>query len=164
MISLDVVSLFTNLPKELIMDAINKRWSDIAQHTDLSREEFIEMVHRILNQTYFIFDGTIYSQIDGMPMGSPFSPIAAEITMDVLLDTVVEWVQLTMDITLTVVKKYVDDLYLIVPETCVLEIIAIFNSANIDVQFTYEMEKDFCLNYLDMTIIRDPIDGTITTK
>lgn len=110
MISLDVVSLFTNLPKELIMDAINKRWSDIAQHTDLSREEFIEMVHRILNQTYFIFDGTIYSQIDGMPMGSPFSPIAAEITMDVLLDTVVEWAQLTMDITLTVVKKYVDDL------------------------------------------------------
>jgi len=71
LISLDVQSLFTNVPEELVLEAINNRWDHIKEKTKITKKEFIIAVKFILNSTFFTFDKVTYRQIFGTPMGSP---------------------------------------------------------------------------------------------
>ncbi|XP_011858350.1 PREDICTED: uncharacterized protein LOC105555909, partial [Vollenhovia emeryi] len=79
LISLDVISLFTNIPIDLVVSSIEYRWNLIALKTNIPHMEFIKVLKFILESTYFTFDNTIYRQTFGCPMGSPLSPIIAEI-------------------------------------------------------------------------------------
>lgn len=53
-----------------------------------------------------------------------------------------------------VIKKYVDDLILALPPDKVLEVLNIFNSYNPNIQFTYEVEQEEKLPFLDMVLVR----------
>lgn len=163
MASFDVVSLFTNLPTEYMVEAMEDRWPEISTHTLLTKDEFFDLVRLILKQNYFSFDKKIYTQQSGLPMGSCMSPIGAEIALDKLLDTVTQWVYNELGVRLCV-KKYVDDLWLELPANLTNEILSIFNSADINIQFTIEIEKNGCLPFLDMVVIRNIQNGTITTR
>ncbi|XP_018308772.1 uncharacterized protein [Mycetomoellerius zeteki] len=81
LVSLDVVSLFTNVPIELVSDGIAKRWEYISGKTVIPLNEFLIAVRLVLNSTFFMFNNKYYKQIFGTPMGSPLSPIAADIVM-----------------------------------------------------------------------------------
>lgn len=69
LISLDVVSLFTNIPLELALDNVSSKWSHIEKKYVLSRDEFSYAVRFVLNSTYFSFDGSFYKQIFGTCTG-----------------------------------------------------------------------------------------------
>ena len=75
MISLDATSLYTNVPKTLVIPAIRNRWNDIAPNTLFSLDQFIHALEFVIDSTSFKFDDVYYEQIFGMPMGSPLSPI-----------------------------------------------------------------------------------------
>jgi len=79
--SLDVVSLFTNVPIDLILNSIEKRWVHISTKTNISKEEFVTTVKFILNSIFFTFNNKFYKQIFSTLMGSPLSPIIADIVM-----------------------------------------------------------------------------------
>lgn len=81
LVSLDVKSLFTNVPINLAINNINNRWHMIEKNTKFSKEEFIAGIRFILLYTFFKFDRKIYKQTFGSPMGSPLSPVIADITM-----------------------------------------------------------------------------------
>jgi len=51
--SLDVVFLFTNVPVDLALNSIEKRWIYIFTKTNISKEEFVTAVKFILNSTFF---------------------------------------------------------------------------------------------------------------
>jgi len=70
-ISLDVVSLFTNVPIDLIKDSIVKRWYHISRNTAIPLNEFLTAINMIVDSTYFIFNKIYYKQIFGTPMSSP---------------------------------------------------------------------------------------------
>ncbi|GAB1861615.1 hypothetical protein CAJAP_02694 [Camponotus japonicus] len=82
MISLDVTALFTNIPKDLVLSAVTKRWNYIAPNTKFSLSQFLYAIETVLDSTSFSFNGQFYEQIFGSPMGSPLSPILADIVMD----------------------------------------------------------------------------------
>ena len=69
---LDVVSLFTMIP---IKEAINV----IEELTD---PETLHLVCLCLNSTFFSFMGDLYEQTCGVAMGSPLSPIIANLFME----------------------------------------------------------------------------------
>jgi len=81
MLSLDVKSLFTNIPSELVIIAINNRWQHIEKATKITKKEFICAVQFILNSTFFTFDNVIYKQIFGTLMGSPLLLVLADLVM-----------------------------------------------------------------------------------
>ena len=53
MISLDVISLSTNIPLDLVLISIEKRWYCISKFTKLSLEQFKLGIKILMEQTFF---------------------------------------------------------------------------------------------------------------
>lgn len=150
--SFDVVSLFPSIPVDLALKIIEDRWNEITIHTDMSKSLFLNILKFcIKDNRYFKYDGKIYAQKKGLPMGSPASPIVADIVMEKLLDTCIG----NLTKKPKILTKYVDDLFSIVPE-CEIELIMNgLNSFHRNIKFTMEKEIDSRLPYLDTLVIRD---------
>jgi len=82
LISLNVTSLFTNVP--FVLDSVSKRWSLIEINTKISKNEFIQAIKFVFSSTYFTFNNIIYKQTFGTPMGSPLSPVIADESWEIL--------------------------------------------------------------------------------
>jgi len=67
LISLNVKSLFTNIPVELVTEGINRRWEYIEKVTKIFKIKFIDAVRFVLNSIFFTFDNIICKQIFGAP-------------------------------------------------------------------------------------------------
>jgi len=50
--SLDVISLFTNIFTEYVINSINKWWKDIKANTNISKTEFTSGIKLIINSTF----------------------------------------------------------------------------------------------------------------
>lgn len=76
LISIDVTDLFTNIPKKLVVKAINNKWNLISFFTNIQLNDFIELVEFCFNSSYFLFDGlflpTNFRLRDGEPSLSNF--------------------------------------------------------------------------------------------
>ena len=110
MVSFDVVSLFNAIPVIKACEFIRKKL--IENHTLHLRTNYIVS---ILSYSYFIYKDTVYKQVHGCAMGSPVSPIVANLCMEEIEETA---------ITLTPVppkiwKRYVDDVFCIIKEDSV---------------------------------------------
>jgi len=81
LVSLDVISLFTNVPLNLALESISNRWSHICRSTKIPKSEFLNAIKIILDSTFFKFNNKIYKQNFGTSMGSPLSPVIADIVM-----------------------------------------------------------------------------------
>ncbi|XP_018364720.1 PREDICTED: uncharacterized protein LOC108762281 [Trachymyrmex cornetzi] len=148
LVSLDVVSLFTNVPLELAMKALSNRWGHIEKNCKIPKEEFLKAVQLILDSTYFTFDKQIYKQTFGTPMGSPLSPIIADMVMQDLESRVLS----TIEFPVLFYYRYVDDIVLCLPTTEVEGILERFNSFHPRLQFTIEVGGN-AINFLDTTIM-----------
>ncbi|XP_035701630.1 uncharacterized protein LOC110862652 [Folsomia candida] len=90
--SFDVTSLYTNVPQQHTINYIKqrlkeeKRWKQI---TNLEEIDILEMLNLCLECNYFLFRGNLYYQNDGVPMGSPVSPIFADLFMESLEENIV---------------------------------------------------------------------------
>ena len=152
LISLDVVSLFTNIPVDLALESISNRWNDIGASCDIPRDEFMIAIRFVLNSTFFTFNGICYQQTFGTPMGSPLSPIVADITLQDLECRVLE----TLPFSFPFYFRYVDDIALAAPISALKIILDSFNSVHPRIQFTLEEGVDNRLNFLDVSMfIRD---------
>ena len=74
----------------------------------LSVDDIVELVKFLCNTTYFSFNGTIYEQKFGTVMGSPISPILANLFMEDLEQTAL--LTCPQDIKQPLWKRYVDDI------------------------------------------------------
>jgi Reverse transcriptase (RNA-dependent DNA polymerase) len=149
-VSLDVVSLFDNIPLQLIKDSIDKHWLAIQNNCTLSKESFFNALDFIFQTTYFAYDNNYYKKILGTPMGSTVSPIVAQYVMDDLLDTVIP----NLPFNFTFIKKYVDDIICAIPANFTDDILQFFNAYNPHIQFTIELERDRKIPFLDTLLIR----------
>lgn len=149
LISLDVVSLFTNVPIEMAIDSVSVRWDHISLNCNISKSEFIIAVRMILDSTFFIFNGVIYKQNFGTPMGSPLSPIIADIVLQDLEARALASLRFTPPFYV----RYVDDIALAAPSHLHGHILQIFNAFHPRLQFTMEIDEENRLNFLDTTMI-----------
>jgi len=150
LISLDVISLFTNIPLDLVIDSVVKRWGHIANSCSIPREEFLNALKLVFDSTYFRFDGVIYKQNFGTSMDSPLSSIISDLVMRDLEERALE----TLGFSLPFYLRYVDDIAMAIPFNSVKKILNIFNGLHPRLQFTVEIGGKL-LNFLDVTIIRN---------
>ncbi|XP_075157554.1 uncharacterized protein LOC142230815 [Haematobia irritans] len=98
MISFDVVSLFPSIPVNLAIKIIKEKWDEIKDYTKIPMDIFIEMLtFCIKDSRYFVYDDKVYEQRKGMPMGSPASPIIADIATLSALNAFDRQIQFTME-------------------------------------------------------------------
>ena len=148
LISLDVTSLFTNIPIDLAKDSIRKRWNNISEGTTIPLDEFLIGIDFVLQSTFFMFNGSLYKQIFGTPMGSPLSPVIA----DIVLQDVEERGIAGLGFTLPIYLRYVDDILLAAPSYQHSIILQTFNLLHERLHFTLEKSKNNQINYLDVSI------------
>ena len=85
MVSFDVSALFTSIPVDEAISTTRQHmekdqsWQN---RTKLTIDDVIEMLDICLSTTYFSYKGTFYKQKKGAAMGSPVSPIIANIFME----------------------------------------------------------------------------------
>ncbi|BHF74583.1 hypothetical protein SprV_0501766900 [Sparganum proliferum] len=150
MVSFNVTSIFTSILQDLAVETIEL----------LLREKYDETENRLghaqIIQTYITFDGAIYEQVKGTPMGSPISGLIAEAVLQRLESLVFRhhrpkfW------------AWYVDDTFVVIERDQVLtfkeHLYAIFP----DIQFTMEEEENNQLAFLDVLVCRKDCGGLKT--
>ena len=89
LVSFDVTSLFTNVSLDYTINIILKRIDDQRElETNISRKEMKDLLILCTKNVYFSYDNKLYSQKDGVAMGSPLGPVIAGIfTADLECDT-----------------------------------------------------------------------------
>lgn len=150
LISLDVVSLYTNTPTDLAIDILKNRWTEIKEFTKINEKDFIMAVEECLSSSYFKFDNQFYQQIFGVPMGAPLSPFIANLVLEEMEKNILN--KLSSDIFLY--KRYVDDIFLVIKEGTEQDILKEFNGFHPRLKFSLELETNKCINFLDITIHR----------
>jgi hypothetical protein len=103
-----------------------------------------------MDSTYFRFDNKFYKQKFGTPMGSPLSPIIADLVMQDLEAKALE----RIEIRLPFYFRYVDDIVMAVPNDLIDFTLTTFNSFHPRMQFTLERGGEK-IDFLDVTIIKN---------
>ena len=101
----------------------------------------------VLDSLFFSFDNVIYRQSFGIPIGSPISPIIADLVMR-RLETV-SLMSVNMDILFY--YRYVDDICTALPPSQIDVLLERFNSFHARLQFTVERGGK-TINFLDVTV------------
>ena len=105
LLSLDVASLFTNVSCTLVIRSLERRIDSIRKYCKIPFEDIIEYTKFLFDNTYFTFNGEIFKQIFGTPMGSPISPLFADMVMDDLESDC----SLTLKIVLNLLQPFMLD-------------------------------------------------------
>ena len=153
MVSFDVVSLFTAIPVQKTCHYIRTKLEQddtLTLRTNLTIDDIISLLDFTLSNNYFIYNDVTYKQIHGCAMGSPVSPVVANICMEVIENTAIETTQ-TKPKTW---KRFVDDSFSIIKKTAITSFLNSLNNIDPNISFTIELEQDNKISFLDTLIIR----------
>ena len=151
LISFDVTSLFTNVPLDFTIDVILKRIYDENEvNTNIPKQQMRDLLFLCTKNVHFNYNGDIYTQVDGVAMGSPLGPVLAGIFMVELERTILP----TLREHMRPWKRYVDDTIPYIKEESIERVLSKLNGYHDNIEFTYEIENDGKLPFLDVLVIR----------
>lgn len=84
LVTLDVTSLYTNIPKADGLAAIEQLCYTDQHKPEISKEVALTLLDLVLTLNAFEFNGKIYQQIHGTSMGTPVAPTYSNIFMGLL--------------------------------------------------------------------------------
>lgn len=109
----------------------------------------MKAVKFILDSTFFNFNGYTYKQTFDSPMGSPLSPIIA----DLVLQDLKEYALSRLTFTPPFYYRYVDDIATAAPPNQFDALLTVFNSFHERLRFTLEIGDNDRLNFLVVSLI-----------
>ena len=150
--SLYVDSLFTNIPlEETIEICANELFKESETVEGLSKTEFKELLSLATKDSHFIFDGTLYKQIDGVAMGPPLGPA---LTNPFLVYRKKNWLE-HCSLEYRPYRRYVDIFVFFNSAQHLKRFHNYLNSRHLNIYFTMENEKDNRMSFLDVNIVRE---------
>ena len=133
--ALDVINwLFTEHIE--VPEARGKYGCSFKQNTiGLTKDEVMQLLKLVLENCVFSFQGNFFKQLHGAAMGSPCSPVVANIYMEYFED-----MALGPELPLPIKewKRYVDDVFSIIPKGQCDTMLQYLNSIDPDIKFTVE--------------------------
>ena len=161
--SFDVTAFNTSIPVVDAIEVIKRRLdqdTELPRRTTWSPDNILKLLEFCLVNTYFLFDGQFFEQTKGAAMGSPVSPIVANIYMEAFEDRAINTALHPPKIW----KRYVDDTFVIQQESQKEEFFQNINQVDTSIKFTMEEAgPDGSIPFLDL-LITPKADGTLTTK
>ena len=150
-VSLDIVSLFTNVPLKKTVGIILKRvYNKKEISTSLSKRSLKMLILDTCQKTPFSLNNKMYEQIDGVNMGGSLSPVLANIIMTEFEEAVAE--NLIKTGIVTFCARYVDDALLVVKRKEIDLILEKLNSFDKSLKFTINTFEHCVPDFLDIEI------------
>nr|VZI49923.1 unnamed protein product [Spirometra erinaceieuropaei] len=158
MVSFDMTSLFTSIPQDLAVETIELLLREKYDETEnrLGHAQIIQVL-RFCLKTYFTFDGTIYEQVKGTPMGSSILGLIAEVVPQRLESLVFRHHRPKF------LARYVDDTFVVIERDQVPTFKEHLNAVFPGIQFTMEEEENNQLAFLNVLVCRKDC-GELKTK
>ena len=163
LISCDIVSLYTNIPHDLGVEAV-RYW--IQRHPELIPSRFttdfiVEAVLFVLKNNFFMFDGVCWHQDIGTAMGTVMAPPYACLSIGYLEETRLEPVILPRyfsredcHLILELLLRYIDDGFITWPKRLNLQhFMDALNSLHPSIKFTIERGVNGMINGLRVQIL-----------
>ena len=162
MMSFDVKALFTSVPIEpalMIIEKLLKEDQNLQSRTTMSNQHIMDLLGLCLWGTYFTFNGKFYEQVEGAAMGSPISPVVANLYME---DFEARAIQSSPNPPL-LWRRFVDDTFVVMKKCHREEFLQHLNSVDNNIQFTSEEPgPEGVLPFLDILIKPDQ-EGRLNT-
>ena len=160
--SYDVSALFTSVPIDPALNTIKdllEKDTTLKERTVMEVGDIILLLEFCLKNTYFSFQGQFYEQVEGAAMGSPVSPIVANLYMEYLEQKALSTAPHP---TPRFWCRYVDDTFVIHREVNKQGFLQHINSVDPAIWFTVEDNKqDGSIPFLD-TIVKPEVDGSLS--
>ncbi len=153
LVTLDVTSLYTNIPNHEGLVAVAKTLQRHKPKFRASYSSLLELLKLVLHSNNFEFNGTHYLQTGGTAMGTRVAPSYANIFMGNLETTLLE----KSEHKPHTFKRYIDDIFLIWTHSLqtLHEFINYLNHAHKTIKFTSEI-SEVEIPYLDTIVYRIP--------
>ena len=150
--SYDVNALFTSIPIEPAVNMIKTHLEEekaLHLRTNMTVKHICCLLEFCLKNTYFLFKCRFYDQTEGAAMGSPISPIVANLFME---DLEVQAIK-TSPSPPVLWKRYVDDTFTVINKQHKNSFLEQLNSINPSIKFSSEETRiDGSMPYLDILI------------
>ena len=162
LVSYDVRALFTSVPIQPALEVIEKllkEYIGLQNRTTMSTKHIMDLLEFCLRSIYFTYRGKYYEQVEGAAMGSPISPIVANLYMERFELRALN----TSSNSPLMWKRFVDDTFVIMKKAHKEKFLTLLNSVDSNIQFTTEEPRpDGSLPFLDILITPDK-DGRLDT-
>ncbi|BHF67220.1 hypothetical protein SprV_0301024500 [Sparganum proliferum] len=158
MVFFDITSLFTSIAQELAVETIKILLREKYDETEnrLGHAQILQFL-KFCHKTFFTFVGTLYVQVNGMPMRWPISGVIADAVLQRLDYPVFRqhrpkfW------------ARYVDDTFVVIERDLVLTFKEQLNAVSPDIQYSMEKEEqNNQLAFLDVLVCRKYFRGLKT--
>ncbi|KAM4589401.1 uncharacterized protein V3H82_003528 isoform 2-T2 [Fundulus diaphanus] len=152
LVSFDVTSLFTCIPTSEAVETVRKRLqqdSDLNNRTNFTPDQICNLLDLCLSTTYFKFSDQFYRQKHGCAMGSPVSPIVANLYMEEMEKRALGTFRGTPP---SHWFRYVDDTFVKIQLKEVEAFTRHINSVDNNIKFTREDANDNKLPFLDCLV------------
>ena len=160
--SYDVKALFTSVPIKPALKIIKKLLEEdqtLQQRTSMTVNNITCLLEFCLNSTYFTFQEKFYEQVEGAAMGSPISPVVANLYMEDFEMRAIN----TLPQPPLMWKRFVDDTFVIIKAAQKQSFLDHINSIDHNIQFTAEEPRpDGSMPFLDI-LITPCEDGSLAT-
>ena len=159
--SLDVTSLYTNIPNSEGIKSIEKILNSSRNRTEKpSNESLTKLLELVLTRNNFQFNGENYLQIGGTAMGTKVAPTYANLFMSRLETKILTDYAPKPSIW----YRYIDDIFFIWEhgEKSLERWLEYINSYHNTIKFTAEWSKTE-INFLDTTVKKDPKTNKLYT-
>ena len=140
-IAYDVKALFTSVPIEPAIKIIKQHLEndkELQQRRSMSVQHIIMLLEFCLKNTHFVFQGRFYEQTEGAAMGSPLSPIIANLYMEAFEEKAIN----TSPTPPSLWIRFVDDTFVIIKKTQKESFGSHINSKDDKIQFIMEDSKE----------------------
>ena len=104
--------------------------------TKLDVDDIVSLLKFVLSNNYFVYKDKIYKQIHGCAMGSPVSPVVANLCVEEIEDSTIN----STPIPPRYWKRYVDDSFCIIKKNAVSSFHDTLSSIDPHISFTIEQE------------------------